>query len=137
MEKQIEIPGKRKKPKQPSRPNSAQPSLAPARLRRKTGGFHPSAAVPFPALSLSLSLPSGAGLSAPVAFAHAPLCFVGPPHQCTKLLPLCSRSLSRCAVAPPCQLCLPRTGRGRTRAHSRTHAEIPGHVARPRTPAPF
>ena len=72
MEKQIEIPGKRKKPKQPSRPNSAQPSLAPARLRRKTGGFHPSAAVPFPALSLSLSLPSGARLSALVAFRRAP-----------------------------------------------------------------
>jgi hypothetical protein len=73
MEKQLQILRKMKKPKQPSRPSSAQPGRVPARLCRLTGGFHLLAAVPFPARSLSLSLPSGAGLSVPVAFPCAPL----------------------------------------------------------------
>jgi hypothetical protein len=56
MDKQIEILGKKKKPKQPSRPSSAQPGRAPARPCRLTGGFHLLAAVPSPARSLSPSL---------------------------------------------------------------------------------
>jgi hypothetical protein len=60
-----------KKQKQPSRPSSAQPGRAPAPLDRwvppVNGGSLPRA------LSLSLSLPSGVGLSAPVSFARAPL----------------------------------------------------------------
>jgi hypothetical protein len=59
MEKQIEIPGKMKKPKQPSRPSSAQPGRVPACPRRLTGGFHLSAAVPFPVRSLSESCLEG------------------------------------------------------------------------------
>jgi hypothetical protein len=46
-------------------------------------------------------------------------------------------SLSRCVVGPLCQLHLPHARRGPARAHSRTHAEIPSHVAHPRAPAPF
>jgi hypothetical protein len=60
-----------KRPKQPSRPSSAQPGRAPVPPDRwappVSGGSLPHT------LSLSLSLPNGVGLSALVAFTHAPL----------------------------------------------------------------
>jgi hypothetical protein len=96
MEKQIENPGKKKKPKQPSGPSSAQPGRAPALPDRWvppiSGGSLPRA--PF----LSLSLPSGTGLSAPVASALVPLfpSSLGPPHKCAEPLPLRARPLSLC-----------------------------------------
>jgi hypothetical protein len=37
----------------------------------------------------------------------------------------------------PVSSTFPTPRRGPTRAHSRTHTEIPDHVARPRNPAPF
>jgi hypothetical protein len=124
MEKQLEIPRKMKKPKQTSRPSSAQPGHAPAPPDRwvppVSGGSLPHTR------ALSLSLPSGAGLSAPVAFARAPLfplSLVGPPRQCTESLPPHAGSLSRCVVGPPCELCLPRARRG------------PASACTPRSPA--
>jgi hypothetical protein len=128
MEKQLEIPGKMKKPNQPSRPSLAQPGHAPASPDRwvppVSDGSLPRA------LSLSLSLPSGAGLSSPVAFARAPL---SPSASRAHLVSASNR------YPPP-----PPPPRARSlflaapwdRPISSAFP-APGHVARPRTPAPF
>jgi hypothetical protein len=121
----------------PNWPSPAQQGRK--RPRRLTGGLHLSAAVSFPralSLPLSLPLPSGTGVSAPVALDHAPpfcLCLAGPSCQrdesfsLTRPLPLAtswghpvsSALLANCH-GPAC-----------------THAEIPSHVACPRTPPLF
>jgi hypothetical protein len=120
MEKQIEIPGKMKKSKQPS---LAQPGRAP---------------VPLPALSLSLSAQWGRTISTGFPRLCVPLPLPrGPASPDAKLFPPRACSLSRYIVGPPCQLRLPRARREPARAHSRTHAKILGHAALPRTPAPF
>jgi hypothetical protein len=89
MEKELENQEKKKRIKQPSRPNSAQPGRAPAPPDRRTpsvSGSSPLSRAP----SLSCSLPSGADLSGPVF--------------CTRALPL---SLSR-GPGPPVAEPLPR-----------------------------
>jgi hypothetical protein len=94
MEKQLENPEKKKKAKQPSRPNSAQPGRAPASPRRLTGGHHLSAAVSAPARSpLSLSAEWGQLVGAscfPLLAPLFPLCLAGPFCQ----------ALSRCPARP-------------------------------------
>jgi hypothetical protein len=134
MEKQIEITGKMKKPKQPSSVQRAHALALPDRwVPPVSGGSLPRA------LSLPLPAQWGRAVGASCLRARAPLslCLAGPPRQCAEPLPPRSRSLSRCAVGPPCQLRLPRARRGPSHVHSRMHDEIPDHVARPRTPAPF
>jgi hypothetical protein len=142
MEKQLEIPGKMKKPNQPSRPSLAQPGHAPASPDRwvppVSDGSLPRA------LSLSLSLPSGAGLSSPVAFARAPLSPSAsrahlvsasnryPPPPPTPTRPL---SLSRCAMGPPYQLRLPRARPRRPPTHPSSFFSTT--CARTRFPVPF
>jgi hypothetical protein len=152
MEKQLENPGKMKKPKQPKPAHPTQRGRTPALPRRLTGGRHLSAAVSSPALSLSPSL-----------------CLVGPgcrrrfpspahPSSLSALrarfarhravAPACPLSLSRCAVGPPVSSTFPAPRRGPARAHSRTspahapssflstarahtHFPIPFHIALP------
>jgi hypothetical protein len=83
MEMQLENLEKKKKAKQPNRPSSAQPGCVPARPCRLTGGRHLFAMVSAPHVSPSLSLPSGANLSAPVASPCSPL----PSLPCGPILP--------------------------------------------------
>jgi hypothetical protein len=85
------------------------------------------------ALTLSLSLPSGARLSAPLAFARAPL---SPSASLARLVSAPSRyphapALSRCVVGPPISSAFPAPAVDK-RAHSHTFVGILGHVARPR-----
>jgi hypothetical protein len=108
MEKQIEIPGKRKKEKA----KAAQPGRAPASPNRwvppVSGGSLPRA------LSLPLSLPSGAGLLAPVAFPHAPT---------LSLVALWDRPVSSAFPAPAVDQ------HARTRARTpRSRATSPAHA---------
>jgi hypothetical protein len=153
MEKQLENPGKKKKPKQPKTAHPAQWGRAPTPPDRwappVSGGFLPRV------LTLSLSLPSRARLSVPVAFALAPLFplrLAGSLRQtsiCCPHAPL-SLSLSRCAVGPPVSSAFPAPRRGPARAHSRTSLESsatsPAHApssflipacARTHFPVPF
>jgi hypothetical protein len=77
------------------------------------------------ALTLSLSLPSGARLSAPVVFALAPLfplCLAGPLRQTSSRCPRAS-ALSHCAMGPPISSAFPAPHRGPARAHSRASPE--------------
>jgi hypothetical protein len=86
-----------------------------------------------------LPLPSGAALSAPVALARAPFFLSasqGLPCQLTDPFHR-APALSRHAVGRPVSSAFPATHRGPARAHSRTFAGIPGHVARPRPQLPF
>jgi hypothetical protein len=119
MEKELENPGKKKRPFRPKLAHQAQ-SLA--RLPPLTSG---------PRLSVPVSR------ACPLSLAHCP---VGPICRCQLLHPL-SPSLSLylagplcqslsccparplfslCAMDPPCQFRLPRASRGPARAHSRT-----------------
>jgi hypothetical protein len=139
MEKQLENLGKKKKPKQPSWPGSAQPGRAHARPR------HRSAAVPFPARLLLPSLcPVGPGCrrqlpppSRPSSLSASRAHFAR--HQV--VAPACPLSLSL-HRGTPCQLRLPRA---RTRARSpKSSAMTPAHVpssflslALTRSPVPF
>jgi hypothetical protein len=130
MEKQLENPGKKKKPKQPKPAHPAQRGHTPACPRRLTGGRHLSVAVSSPARSLSL--PSGAMLSAPVAFALTPLFplyLTGPLRQTSSRCPARSLPLSRSAVGPPCQFRLPR-------APPLTSARAPGILGHVSCPCP-
>jgi hypothetical protein len=153
MEKQLENPGKKKKPKQPSRPSSAQPGHALARPCRLTGGLHLSAAVPFPTRSLSPSLcPVRPGCR----------CQLPPPSRPFSLSALRARFARHRAVAParPLSLSLRRgtppissafpapvvDQRARIRAHlPESSATSPAHApssffrlarARTRSPVP-
>jgi hypothetical protein len=94
MEKQIEIPGKRKRPKQPSRPNSAQPGRAPAPLDRWVPPISDDS-LPC-ALSLPLSAQWGRAVGASCLRSRIPLplCLMGPPRQRIEPLPPCDRPLS-------------------------------------------
>jgi hypothetical protein len=135
IEKKLENPEKKKRRKQPSRPNSAQPDHVLARVPPLTAGPRLSAAVP--------------ALARPPSLAHYPvdptcrhqllrplvlplsLYFAGPLRQCRAVAP--ARPLfSLCAVGPPCQIRLPRARRGLARSHSRTSpgfsATTPGHA---------
>jgi hypothetical protein len=97
MEKQLGNSGKRKKAKQPSRPSSAQPGRAPAPPDR---WVPPDSGNPLPrAPSLTLSLPSGARLSAPVSSPACP----------SSLSALRARFASRRVVTParPSSLSVP------------------------------
>jgi hypothetical protein len=125
MEKQLENPGKKKKPKQPSRPSLAQPGHALARPRRPTGGLHLSAAVPFSARSLSSSLyPVGPGCRRQLPPPSRPSSLSASQARFAKHRVVApARPLSLAASWDPCQLHLPRAHRGPARAHSRTFAE--------------
>jgi hypothetical protein len=151
MEKQLENPGKQKKPKQPKPAHPAQRGHMPACPRRLTGGRHLSVAVSSPVHSLSL--PSGARLSAPVAFTLAPLfplSLTGLLRQTSSRCPTrsLSLSLSRCAVGPP--LSVPPSPRPAVDQRARTSLESlatsPAHApssffstarARTHSPVPF
>jgi hypothetical protein len=131
MEKQIKILGKMKRPKQPSRPSSAQPGRVPAPPDRwappVSGGSLPRT------LSLSLSLSAQWGRAVGASCLHPraplPLCLAGPSRQCAEPLPPRARSLSLCRgtalSAPPS----PRPPWTNTRARMpRSPAMSPTHA---------
>jgi hypothetical protein len=121
MEKQLGNSGKMKKPFWPKPAHQARALAAPDRRTPPVG-----ANLPLALFSLSRSLPSGAELSAPVPFAHAPLftlCLTGPlcqvPSRYPRALVL---SLSLCVRAYTVSSDLPAPAvdqRARTRASRR------------------
>jgi hypothetical protein len=134
MAKQLENPGKKEKGK------AAQPAqLSPARPRAHAPAppdrWDPHVSGnSFPRTLLSLSLPSGAKLSAPVFSPAHPssLSALRAHFASRRAVAPCACSLSRCAVGLPYQLHPPRAHRGQARAHSRTSLEssamTPAHV---------
>jgi hypothetical protein len=137
METQLENLEKKKKAKQPSRPSSAQPGRMPARPCRLTGGRHLFAAGSASHVSPSLSLPSGANLSAPVASPLLP----------SSLSASWARSARRRAVAPrapslsapwafPVSSALPASAMDQ-RARTHAHRRDPRPRRSAHAPAPF
>jgi hypothetical protein len=113
----------------------AQPSRAPARPRAPDRWVPPVSGIFLPrALSLSLSLPSGTGLSAPVSLARA---LFSVSASRARFVSTLSRSPhvpapSRCAVGPPYQLRLPRAPPW-TNTHALAHARRDPQPRRPPT----
>jgi hypothetical protein len=86
---------------------------------------------PPPHALLPLPLPSGAGLSAPAAFAYAPpfpLCIVGPPRQRNESFPRAPHSLSLHCGTFLSALPSPRTVMDQRARTPRTPATSPAHA---------
>jgi hypothetical protein len=136
MKKKLENLEKKKRRKQPSRPNSAQPGHAPAPPDRRTPPVSGSSPSRVP--SLPRSLPSGAGLSAPVFFparSLSPSVSWARFASCQAVAPHAPFS-SLCAVDPTCQLCPFCARRGPARAHSRTSPDFSATTP-PRAQIPY
>jgi hypothetical protein len=135
MEKELENSEKKKRRKQPSRPNLAQPGRAPAPPDRRTP--HVSGSSLSRAPSLPRSLPSGASLSALVFFParSLSLCLAGPVRQSSSRCPARPFLLSRrrgpyLSVLPP-----PRSPWTGTCALAHITGVL-GHDAHPRAQCP-
>jgi hypothetical protein len=144
MEKQLENPGKKKKPKQPSRPSSAQPGRARPRARAPAPPDRwapPVSGGSLPARSLSPSIcPVGPGCrrqfpppSRPSSLSASRARFAR--HRV--VAPARPLSLSRCTVGPP--LPAPPSPRPSwTKARALAHDRWNPRPHRPPTsPAPF
>jgi hypothetical protein len=135
MEKQLGNSGKMKKPFWPKPAHQARALAAPDRRTPPVG-----ANLPLALFSLSRSLPSGAELSAPVPFAHAPLftlCLTGPLCQVPSRYPRALVLSLSLREGLHCQLGPPRARRGPARAHSRQSPESSATTPAPHAPAPF
>jgi hypothetical protein len=150
MEKQLENPGKKKKPKHPS---SAQSGRAPAPPHRwaapVSGSFFPRALT----LSLSLSLPSGARLSRRFPSPARPSSLSASRARFARRRVVAPRTLAlslSVSWAPPVSSAFPVPRRGPAPAHSHTSPESstmsPAHApssflstgrARTQSPVPF
>jgi hypothetical protein len=132
MEKQIEIPGKKKKPKQPSRPSSAQPGHAPTLPDRWVPPISSGSLPRMLSLPLSTQWDQVVGASCLRPRAPLHLCLTASPHQCAEPLPPRARSLSLRRGTALSALPSPRPvvdQNARTRARTpRSSATWPAHA---------